>query len=246
MHENQRSKTPVDLFQNTNVSCHACKPKDNVITGNHNKNGNSKNYHKYENTETRQKNGNLSENVNKDNDDDLCNTEVETIFDSNVTQETQEIQDTTVYVENNLVVINETDSHVTHSKLSKLSKFEDSIVNHDNVHVSDILTDSNSCKDTSTVLNKEENCIDASPNSTRTIEEVRYDSISLHSELFFPENWIYENCSAIDQLWKTGAKRSGGRRNRAYKRYLGIDEDMVQKREISPFKKYKSHDQCDP
>lgn len=234
-HESQRSKTPVNLFQNVNVNSHACKPKDNVIIESHKENGNSKIHQENENTETRQENGSQSENFNKDNDEDLCNMEVETIFDSKVTLVTQEIQekdkDTTVDVEDNLAVLNETDSHVTNTS-----------VNHDTVHVSDILTNGNSSKNANTVLYKEDNCSDASLNSTRTLAEVRFDSISLHSELFFPDNWLYESCSAIDQLWKTGAKCSGGKKSRAYRQYLGIDDDMVQKREISPFKKYKSHD----
>lgn len=76
--------------------------------------------------------------------------------------------------------------------------------------------------------------------STATLDQIEYDSISVHSELFYPDNWIYDSCSALDEVWKIGAEAMAGKRKREYKHYIYTDDDSGQKKELSPFKKHKT------
>ncbi|XP_053400583.1 uncharacterized protein LOC123558409 [Mercenaria mercenaria] len=96
---------------------------------------------------------------------------------------------------------------------------------HDNVGTS--ITDT-------TLIDKPENIIEvtktnsvsARSDSIRTLGQIDYDSVSLHSELFFPDDWLYDSCSALDQIWKIGKRSTSNKRKKEYKQYIGNDEDM--------------------
>lgn len=58
------------------------------------------------------------------------------------------------------------------------------------------------------------------PKNCGVIKDANYDTVSIHTELFYPDEWIYDSCVGLNDLWELCTKSTASIRRREYKQYI--------------------------
>ncbi|KAL4230761.1 hypothetical protein ACF0H5_011136 [Mactra antiquata] len=78
------------------------------------------------------------------------------------------------------------------------------------------------------------------PKDVSMIKEKQFDTVSIHTELFYPDEWIYESCIGLNELWDLCGKTTASMRRREYKQYMKytVEEESILKKDKRKRERY--------